>query len=141
MPDLKLLALDAEDLAVVSAHVQDAVLKIGDIHWRADEKRLVIALNRFAWESDDRGTHQRRRAALQFARVLAVKAQRLSPDRPDGVLELLALRFEETDAPSGIVELVFAGDATLRVEVECLECGLTDLGAAWGTDHRPRHEA
>lgn len=141
MSALKLLALDAEDLDVVSAQVQDAVLKIGDIHWRADEKRLVIALNRFAWETAN-GTRrfERRRAALHLARVTSVKALHLSPDRPDAVLELLALRFVETEAPSGAIELVFAGGATLRAEVECLEVGLTDLGAAWATAHCPNHD-
>ena len=143
MTDLKLLALDAEDLAVVSAHLQDAVLKVGDIHWRADEKRLVIVLNRFVWDgvaTTRRRTFERRRAALHLARVLSVKALHLSPARPDAVLELLALRFEASEAPSGFVELIFAGGATLRAEVECLEVGLTDLGAAWGTEHCPTHE-
>ncbi|MCE1236251.1 MAG: DUF2948 family protein [Hyphomicrobiales bacterium] len=141
MSALKLLALDAEDLEVVSAQVQDAVLKVGDIHWRADEKRLVLALNRFAWEgANGRRGFERRRAALHLARVVSVKAQHLSPDRPNVVLELLALRFTETDAPSGVIDLVFAGGATLRVEVECLEVGLADLGAAWATDHCPQHD-
>lgn len=142
MSDLKLLALDPEDLEVVSAQVQDAVLKIGDIHWRAGEKRLVIALNRFAWEAT--GAHpktfERRRSALHLARVIAVKALHLSPEHPDAVLELLAVRFSETQSPSGFVELVFAGGATLRAEVECLEVGLTDLGAAWATTCCPSHD-
>jgi len=141
MSVLKLLALDAEDLDVVSAQIQDAVLKVGDIHWRAEEKRLIVVLNRFAWEAANGGGHfERRRAALHLARVTSVKAHHLSPDRPDTILELLALRFTQTDAPSGLVELVFAGGATLRAEVECLEVGLTDLGAAWATDHCPHHD-
>lgn len=141
MPPLKLLALDAEDLEVVSTQVQDAVLKVGDIHWRADEKRLVIGLNRFAWEGAGRARgFERRRAALDLTRVTSVKAHHLSPSRPDAVLELLALRFTETDAPSGYVEFFFAGGATLRAEVECLEVGLTDLGAAWATENRPSHD-
>lgn len=143
MSDLKLLALDSEDLEIVSAQVQDAVLKVGDIHWRAAEKRLVVALNRFAWEAPAgrARTFERRRAALHLARVTGVKAQHLAPDRPDTVLELLAIRFEETTAPSGFVELLFAGGATLRAEVECLEVGLADLGATWSTTCRPTHDA
>lgn len=142
MSHLKLLALDAEDLEVVSAQVQDAVLKIGDIHWRAGEKRLVIALNRFAWEATGARprSFERRRSALDLGRVTAVKAQHLSPDRPDAVLELLTIRFTETEAPSGWVELLFAGGATLRAEVECLEVRLTDLGAAWSTTCCPNHD-
>lgn len=143
MSDLKLVALDAEDLAIVSAQVQDAVLKVGDIHWRAEEKRLIVALNRFVWESAGTRskTFERRRAVLHLSRVTRVQAQHLSPGKSDAVLELLAVRFTPTDEPSGFVELVFAGGATLRAEVECLEVGLGDLGAAWATASCPSHEA
>lgn len=142
MTDLKLLALDAEDLDILSAHLQDAVLKVGDIHWRADEKRLVLAVNRFVWESAGEKpvkAFERRRSALRFDRVTRVQANRLPRDNPDAVLELLALRFTETDAPSGVIEAIFAGGGVLRVEVECLEAGLCDLGAAWSTDNCPKH--
>ena len=143
MTDLKLLALDSEDLEVLSAHLQDAVLKVGDIHWRADEKRVVLAVNRFVWESAGEKScrlFERRRAALRFDRVVRVRATGIPRDRPDTVLELLALRFTETEAPSGVVEAIFAGGGVLRIEVECLEAGLADLGAAWATESCPRHE-
>lgn len=139
--DLKLLAVDAEDLEVLSAHVQDAVLMAGDIHWRANERRVVVAMNRYAWERADAAAHgERRRSALRLDHVASVKAQGIRPDHPAVVLELLALRWEETQAPAGHVELIFAGGGTLRVEVDCLEATLTDLGAAWATDHCPAHE-
>lgn len=139
---LKLAALDAEDLVVLSAHVQDAVLHVGEIDWRPREKRLVLTLNRFAWEKAITGGAdlERRRAVLHFARVLDVKAARIRRDAPDAVLALLALRFEENDAPAGIVTLEFAGGGALRLEVECIEAGLADLGAAWSTGNRPTHE-
>ena len=143
MSGLKLLALDAEDLAVVSAHVQDAVLKVGDVSWRPKERRLVVVLNRFVWEGVGAGrkrSFERRRACLHFARVDAVKATRIRPDLTDTVLELLAIRFEETNAPGGTVELLFAGGGTIRLEVECIEAGLADLGAAWSTEKMPAHE-
>lgn len=142
MTDLKLIALDAEDLEVFSAHLQDAVLKAGDIHWLAAEKRLVLGLNRFAWESAEgerRTDFERRRSALHFARVLRVQATRIPVGKPETVLELLALRFTPTDAPSGTIELIFAGGGVLRAEVECLEAGLADLGAAWATTCCPTH--
>ena len=143
MADLKLLALDDEDLEVLSAHLQDAVVKVGDIHWLADEKRLVVALNRFAWESAGEKTtraFERRRSALRFDRVTRVRATHIPRDRPETVLELLALRFTPTDTPSGVVEAIFAGGGILRIEVECLEAGLADLGAAWATQTCPKHE-
>jgi hypothetical protein len=145
MPDddrLRLIALDAEDLAVLSAHVQDAVLKVGDTSWLAAEKRFVAAVNRFAWEAAGSGRkrdYQRRRSALHFERVEAVQSSGIDREAPETVLELLAIRFEPRESQSGDVLLDFAGGGTLRLSVECLEAQLTDLGPAWSTAHAPRH--
>ena len=141
MDELKFVALDGEDLAVVSAHLQDAVLKVSDVMYRPQEKRLVIALNRFDWESaqGDRPEYRRRRAALRFERVLSCKCRHVKQDGKDGVLNLLAVEFAPTDAPSGVVTLTFSGDAALRLEVECLEAELADLGPAWATSSCPMH--
>ena len=139
---LKLQAIDEEDLAVLSAHVQDAILKVGDLSYMPRENRFAIAMNRFGWEVDgDDDTHQRRRSALVFDRVIGAKCCQLQRDRPDTVLELLALSFEPGDreAPAGYVTLHFAGGAMLRLEVECIEARLADLGPAWATALRPHH--
>lgn len=140
---LKLVALDEEDLRIVSAHVQDAVLKRADIDFRAGEKRLLLAMNRFVWENPEgvfRRRNERRRSVLHFDRVLSVRSTGIDPARPDEVLSLLAIGFEPGEAPSGVIELVFAGQAALRLEVECIEARLADLGAAWDTPSRPAHE-
>ena len=140
---LRLIALDTEDLAILSAHVQDAVLKVGEMSWIPDEKRFVLAMNRFAWENAGkrgrRREYQRRRSALHFERVEAVKSTGLDRDARETVLELLAIRFEPRENPSGDVLLDFAGGATLRLSVECLEAQLADLGPAWSTPLLPRH--
>lgn len=144
MDSLKLVALDAEDLKIISAHVQDAVVKVADLDYRVPEKRFAMAMNRFAWEVKPgffRRRYQRRRSVLHFDRVLSVQTSGINRDRPDLVLELLAIVFTETEAPAGIVELVFAGDAAVRLEVECIEAYLADLGAAWETGSRPAHQA
>jgi hypothetical protein len=139
---LKLIALDEDDLKVVSAHVQDAVLKVADLDYRAREKRLVLGLNRFAWEKDARSGKgdERRRAVLHFDRVLKARLNGFDPARPDMVLSLLAITFTPGDAPAGVVELVFSGGAGIRLDVECLEARLADLGAAWEASSRPRHK-
>jgi hypothetical protein len=142
-PDrLKLQAIDEEDLAVISAHLQDAVLKVGDLAYLPKEKRFAVAMNRFGWELDanEDGTHQRRRSALVFDRVTAARTCHLRRDRPEAVLELLAVSFEPTDAPAGYVTLHFAAGAMVRLEVECIEARLADLGPAWATAARPHHE-
>jgi len=137
MSQLKLMALDAQDLEVISSCCQDAVLKIGEMNFFAGENRFVLALNRFAWEKDD--AKERHKALLQFARVNAVKVQGLNRGDKDMVISLLAVLFEPSDNPGGTIELVFAGDGAIRLEVECIEAQLSDLPAAWEAKSRPTH--
>ena len=145
MDQLKLIALDREDIEVVSAHLQDAVVKAADIRWRPSEKRVVVALNRFDWESANSNLPEfrRRRAALRFERVSACKCRNCSAVeavQTDRVLNLLAVVFESTDQPAGVVTLTFSGGAALRLEVECLEAELADLGPSWVTECCPAHK-
>jgi len=121
------------------------VVKAADIRWRPAGKRLVIALNRFDWEAAH-GTDpefRRRRAALRFERVSACKCRNCSAVeavQTDRVLNLLAVVFESTDQPAGVVTLTFSGGAALRLEVECLEAELADLGPSWVTECCPAHK-
>ena len=140
MPDLKLLALDNEDLDVISATTQDAVVRVGDMGFAKADHRFALLMNRFAWEDQGR-TKQRRRAALHFDRVSDVKVSGIDTNAVDGVLELLAIRFTESDTPAGSVDLDFAGGGTVRLSVECLEARLQDLGAAWAAKVTPEHSA
>jgi Protein of unknown function (DUF2948) len=138
---LKLIALDKDDVEVISTHLQDAVLKVGDIVWRPAERRLVLGLNRFDWEGalDEAPSFRRRRTALRFDRVLAVKCRNVPREDAEAVLNLLAVEFAESDPPAGFVTLVFSGDAALRLQVECLEAELADLGPVWTTAACPNH--
>lgn len=138
---LKFVVLDEEDLEVVSAHVQDAVVKVADVLWRPQEKRLVIGLNRFDWEGahDVHPDYRRRRSALRFERVLTCKCKSVNPAGKDAVLNLLAVEFSEGDAPAGVVTLTFSGGAAVRLEVECLEAELADLGPSWAAAGCPEH--
>jgi hypothetical protein len=142
MDQLKFVVLDEEDLEIASTHLQDAVAKVADVRWRPREKRLVLALNRFDWESARSGKpeYHRRRSALRFERVLSCKCRGVNPAGRDAVLNLLAVEFQETDAPSGMVTIAFSGGATLRLEVECLEAELADLGPSWITGACPVHK-
>jgi hypothetical protein len=141
-PDqLKFVVLDEEDLEIVSTHLQDAVVKVSDVLWRPRENRLVVALNRFDWESAQaaKPEYRRRRSALRFERVLSCKGRDMNPASTDGILNLLAVEFSETDGPSGFVTLTFSGGAALRLDVECLEAELADLGPTWTTAVCPAH--
>ena len=127
---LKLIALDADDLAVISAHVQDARVQTADIVWRQGEKRLVVGMNRLDWEQTLSGETSPRRliAALRFDRVLSCKSRYIDLGTPEAALELLGIEFHPGDAPGGSALLLFSHGGALRLDVECLECELTDLG-------------
>src|SRR5262245_31867713 len=103
---LRLLAQDPDDIAVISAALQDAVAKVRDIEFEGRARRLTIAFNRFRWEA---GGRQRVRAALQLGGVLQVQTRKIRRDRKEGVLELLTIAFEPGEAPGGTLTLSFAG--------------------------------
>ncbi len=128
---LRLIALDPDDLSVISAHVQDARVQASDIVWRQHEKRLVVGMNRLDWEQTLSGGTAPRRllAALRFDRVLACKSRNIDLDQPQAVLELVGIEFHPGEAPAGSALLLFNHGGALRLDVECLECELTDLGS------------
>ena len=127
---LKLIALDADDLAVISAHVQDARVQTSDIVWRQGEKRLVVGMLRLDWEQTLAGKTSPRRliAALRFDRVLSCKSRNIDLETPQASLELVGIEFYPGEAPGGSAVLLFTDGRALRLDVECLECELTDLG-------------
>jgi|EndMetStandDraft_4_1072995.scaffolds.fasta_scaffold529808_1 hypothetical protein len=147
MPDkrhmtLKLLALDDDDLTVISAHMQDAVFRVGDVEYLPRNKCFSLAANRFAWEASDREAKgfERNRSALCFKQVKAVRSIGVDRKAPDKVLSLLAMLYEkEGDGPEGSIELVLAGGGSILLDVDCIEVQLADTGGTWETTLRPRH--
>lgn len=156
--ELKLVALDRDDIEVVSAHVQDARVKLADMFWQPREHRFVLALNRFDWMSAvdsetagkaakeavkeaGKGEYRRCRTALRFERVNACKYRNLDQANKNARLNLLAVEFDETDAPAGTVTLIFSGGGVIRLEVECLEAELADLGEVTPVALCPDHFA
>ena len=134
---LRLLAEDADDLALVAAALQDAVARIGDIHYEAKARRLTLTVNRYRWEARESG---RVRSALQLGSVLSVQARRLRRGAKEAIIELLTLGFEPTEAPGGMITFTFAGGGDLRVTVECLDAVLADVSEPWPTPRVPKHE-
>lgn len=154
MPDLKLIALDAEDLSVVSAHLQDAVLRVADMAYLPREKRFAALANRFDWDKalstegkpvkPKRGSAglERRRTGLRVERVLSAKVTGIDLKDRHATFALLAIAFTpsaDLDAPDGDVTLTFSGAAAIRLKVECLEFEMKDLGAVWSTKNSPAH--
>lgn len=145
--NLKLVALDGEDVGALSTNLQDAVLKIGDLVFQPRAKRFLAVVNRFDWAHaaaiDGKAPgafYQRRQAVLRFEKVEAARLHAIDRANPAGVLSLLAVTFEATAAPAGQVTLHFAGGGAVRLDVECIEAELRDLGPVFRTKNRPRHD-
>jgi len=145
MADLKLIALDDEDLSILSAHLQDAVVRVGDISYEPRAQRLALLANRFDWSALAQRRpslpYKRCRSGIRFERVSAVRSLNIDRADKDAVLSLLAITFAPSDAPSGTVTLHCSGDKAIELDVECIEAELRDLGAVWATPKKPQHPA
>ena len=151
MTPLRLRAIDQLDLSVIAAHLQDAVTRVSDIGYDPKRRRFAILFNRFMWEDvqDDAGKgpradagvpDRRVRSAVHFDGVMRVQSSGLKLARNEAVAELLTLKFEPTSEPAGVMTLTFAGGASIRLEVECLDAWLSDVSAPWSTPSRPDHD-
>jgi hypothetical protein len=143
MSDLKLIALDTEDLAVIAAHLQDAVLRIEDMAYLKADRRFAIVVNRFDWgHAATAGSGEafvRKRSGVRFEHVLNAQVQGIDLTRKDQVLSLLTLTFTPGEEPHGTITLTLAGGGAVRLDVECIEAALSDLGATWATSRKPKH--
>lgn len=140
---LKLLALDDEDLLVISAAMQDAVMKVSDLKFDAAKQQFMCAANRFVWEQKKPffwRQHERRLSSLAIKRVKNMRYRGIDRTKSDEVLSLLAIRFSKHgEGPEGQIEFMLSGNAGILLDVECIEVQLTDTGAAWATRHQPKH--
>lgn len=151
---LKLIARDAEDLAVVASCLQDALVPLNEMRYLAAERRFILVLNRFRWEHDPAktvagqqpldasfedesypGAHQRIHSGICIDRVLAVRSRGIDRDRPDQFLDLLTLQYGE-----GKLDFIFAGGGVIQLEVEALNLFMQDLGESWPTQWQPQHD-
>jgi hypothetical protein len=141
MAGLKLRAADAEDLAVLSAILQDSLVTIGEMAFLPDESRFVLVANRFKWEPEAGprpGKGERVLTGLCIDGVNAVSRRGFSPRDGDRILSLLALHAEGEGTPATLI-LDFAGGSSVRLEVGQILCHLDDLGEPWPTRWRPKH--
>jgi hypothetical protein len=141
---LKLRAEDAEDLAVVSACLQDSVIAIRETTFLPGEQRFVFVANRFRWEDSDRelpvegaAIYERVHCGVCFDAVTAVRQQGLAQRRKGQIVSLLAI--EQGEAGEGTIDLVFSAGIVIRLEVERILCHVQDLDEPWPTQWRPSH--
>jgi hypothetical protein len=134
------MARDADDLSVLSVHLQDAELKVSDIVYLPRERRFAFAVDRFDWERRTlENKNCRRRTAVHFDDVTKVASKGVPVDDKSAVLNLLALAFEPGEAPGGHVLLLLEGGGSIKLDVECLEAALKDLGPTWDCTCCPSH--
>lgn len=139
---LRLVAEDEADLKVISAAVQDAVLKAENIKYDRKRRRFTLEVNRFQWEdAPKRGPKTRVRTLLAFDGVLGVKTRAVSKADPDMVMSILSVTFSPDDEPpGGKVSILFSGDGELLLEAEALDVTLLDSEYEWATRHTPDHD-
>ena len=136
---LKLIALDREGLGVISAHAQNTCVKRADMAWLPGQRRFVVAGMRYDWVGAKSGPEERVSSVLRFDRVLKVSHLGLEETDEDATLNLLAVTFEKTDPPAGIIILAFAHGALVRLEVECVEVELRDMELRVPAEACPGH--
>lgn len=137
---VRLAARDAEDLKVLSALLQDAVLRVRDMAYLPSENRFAMVLNRYRWEEPS--APERVRAGAHFDGVLSARIRGFAADAGEQPLSLLEIRFEpgaDPDGLSGVVRLVFAGEAEVSLEVEAIDAALADIGKPWSAVGKPLH--
>jgi hypothetical protein len=141
---IKLAAGDAEDLEILSARLQDAVVKLKNFVWLPKTRRFAAVVNRLQWET---GGKTRVRSGLHFDGVLKVQSSQVKLGAGEAVVSILAINFTPTGAkdgeeadPGGVIEIVLAGGGALRLTVEYIDAGLADMSGPWAAIGTPDHE-
>src|ERR1700722_3254679 len=134
---LRLKAEDGEDLAVISAILQDALVAVADMVYQPEEKRFVLVANRFRHEASAAAPRQGRERVMTGLRidgVTTVRRRGFHPGETERLLVLLAI-----SAGAGAIFLDFAGGGSIRLESGRILCHLDDFGEPWPTRFRPSH--
>ena len=140
--NLKLLALNDDDLKVLSAHLQDSVVLVKDIIFLKKSKTFLMMVNRFMWEDIELGIfreNKRIRCAVKFENVFEVKSRNVSQKKKDKILELLSIDSEVKNNKKELL-ITFAGNNEIILIVEEINILLDDVGFPWKVKHVPKHQ-
>ena len=141
--NLKLIARTDEDLKIISAHLQDSIVKTTDIASLKKNKIFLMQLNRFMWEDVEKGVfrkNKRIRTVLKFDNVIEVNSKNISQTSKDRFLDFLAIESNQMPDNNYEMKLIFSGDSVIRVIAEVIEVALDDQGEPWETKNKPKHE-
>ena len=141
--NLKLIAKTDEDLRVISAHLQDSIVKTSDIANLKKNKIFLMQLNRFMWEDVEKGVfrkNKRIRTVLKFENVLKVTSKNVNQKKNDRFLDFLAIEMFKMPDKNFEMNLIFSGDVIIKLVVEVIEVTLDDQGSPWESKSKPRHD-
>ena len=141
--NLKLIAKTDEDLRVISAHLQDSIVKISDIANLKKNKIFLMQLNRFMWEDVEKGVfrkNKRIRTVLKFENVLTASSKNVSQKKNDRFLDFLAIESSKMPDKNYEMNLIFSGDIIIKLITEAIEVTLDDQGSSWESKSKPNHE-
>ena len=140
--NLKLIGKTSEDLKVISAHLQDAIVSISDIAHLKRNRIFLIQLNRFMWEDVEQGVfrkNKRIRTVLKFDHVIKVSSKNIDFNKKDKFLDFLAIESREMADKTLEMNLIFSGNSVIKILTEVIEFTLDDQGDAWETKSKPKH--
>ena len=141
--NLKLIAKTQEDLRVISAHLQDSIVKTSDIANLKKNKIFLMQLNRFMWEDVEKGVfrkNKRIRTVLKFENVLKVTSKNVNQNKNDRFLDFLAIETFKMPDKNYEMNLIFSGDMVIKLVTEAVEVTLDDQGSPWESKNKPKHD-
>ena len=141
--NLKLIAKTDADLKVISAHLQDSIVKTSDIANLKKNKIFLMQLNRFMWEDVEKGVfrkNKRIRTVLKFDNVLYVRSKNINQMKGDRFLDFLAIESKEMPDKNYEMNLIFSGDVIIKIIAEAIEVKLDDQGTPWESKNKPKHD-
>ena len=141
--NLKLIARTTEDLRVISAHLQDSIVKTSDIANLKKNRIFLMQLNRFMWEDVEKGVfrkNKRIRTVLKFENILKVASKNVDQNKNDRFLDFLAIETIKMPDKNYEMNIVFAGDSVIKIVSEVIEVTLDDQGEPWDTKNMPTHK-
>ena len=141
--NLKLIAKTEEDLKVISAHLQDSIVKTSDIASLKKNRIFLMLLNRFMWEDVEKGVfrkNKRIRTVLKFENIIKVSSKNVDQKKNDRFLDFLAIESFKMPDKNYEMNLIFSGDTIIKLIVEAIEVTLDDQGSPWDSKSKPKHD-
>ena len=140
--NLKLLATSDEDLRIVAAHLQDAIVSIQDIASLKKNRIFLIQLNRFMWEDIEKGVfrkNQRIRTVLKFDNVISVLSKNINTKKDKNFLDFLTIESNLLPDKSYEIKLIFSKNSVIKIKAEVIDVTLDDQGSPWESKTQPKH--